>query len=69
MDKSPSDRFRHIHACSGIIRHIQTHSGIFSNYSGIFRHNTLHLSRHEQVCLSSLNILVHDMINLVYYED
>ena len=53
---------------SGIIRHVQTYSGIFRNYSDIFRHNALSLSRHKQVCLSSLNALVHDVINLVYYE-
>ena len=29
-------------------------------------HNTISLSCHEQVCLSGLNILVHDMINLLY---
>ena len=45
------------------------------------RLNTISLSRHEQVCLmrpddgrsisrnvASLNILVHDVINLLYYE-
>ena len=40
-------------------------------------HNTISLSHHEQVCLmrlrferyfSSLNILVHDVINLLYYK-
>ena len=44
---------------------IQSHSWI--NIS----HYTISLSCHEQVCLSELahlNILVHDMINLLYYE-
>ena len=31
-------------------------------------HFALLLSCHEQVCSSSLSILVNDMINLVYYE-
>ena len=32
-------------------------------------HNAVSLSRHEQVCLSAhLNILVHDVIDLLYYK-
>ena len=53
------------------------------DYEGIKFSNTISLSRHEQVCLmrlrferyfshhraiASLNILVHDVINLLYYE-
>ena len=39
------------------------HKDIFACLFSI--HNTISLSCHEQVCL---NILVHDMINLLYYE-
>ena len=48
--------------------HNQAWSNIFWHIQELFRHNALSLSRHKQVCLSSLNALVHDVINLVYYE-
>ena len=44
------------------------HKDIFACLFSI--HNIISLSCHEQVCLSGLahlNILVHDMINLLYY--
>ena len=37
IKQSPSGRFRHIHAYSGILRHDQTYSGIILAYSGILR--------------------------------
>ena len=37
-------------------------------YARFTRCNTISLSCHEQVCMAHLNILAHDVINLLHYE-
>ena len=37
VKQEPFTKIRCVHAYSGMLRHIQTYSGIFRNYSGIFR--------------------------------
>ena len=43
------------------------HKDIFACLFSI--HNIISLSCHEQVSLAHLNLLVHDMINLLYYKE